>query len=108
MAKITQRQIVLDIYNITKGKLEFISGKWFYDKNEIKDIRKYFLCSFAINSINELDGVIDMYKIMYGTIGVWPEMPIIKKARYLMKFNTLCYPLNEKQLKIINYLLRHD
>ena len=108
MAKITQRQIVLDIYNITKGKLKFISGKWFYGDTEIKDIKKYFLCSFAINSIHELDSVIDMYKIMYGEIGVWPEMPIIKKARELKELKPLCYPLNEKQLKIINYLLRHD
>lgn len=108
MAKITQRQITLDIYNITKGKLKFISGKWFYDKTEIKDIRKYILSSYAISSINELDGVIEMYKIMYGETGVWPELPIIEKARNLKELKPLCYPLNNKQLKIINYLLRHD
>lgn len=107
-SKISQRDKVISIYQTTGGNLKFISGKWFYKDNEIKDIRKYMLVSGYADSMNELDNIIDMYKVMYGETGVWPELPIIKEAQELKELRPLCYPLNEKQLKIINYLLRHD
>ena len=107
-AKISQREKVISIYQNTGGKLRFISGKWFYNDTEIKDIRKYMLVSGYADTMTELDNIIDMYKVMYGEVGVWPPLPIIKEAEELKELKPLCYPLNEKQLKIINYLLRHD
>lgn len=106
--KLSQRDKVIDIYKTTNGKLRFISGKWFYNDTEIRDIRKYMLVSGYAESMNELDNIIDMYKVMYGESGVWPDLPIITEARELKNLKPLCYPLNLKQLKIINYLLRHD
>ena len=96
------------IHEDLKGKLEFISGKWFYNKKEIKNIEKYLLQSGYCDTMNELNDVIDMYKIMYGTTGVWYDLPIIEEARNLTELKPLCYPLNDKQLTIINYLLRHN
>ena len=106
--KISQREKVISIYRETDGKLRFISGKWFYKDDEIKDIRKYMLVAGYSDNMTELDNIIDMYKVMYGESGVRPDLPIIKEAESLKKLAPLCYPLNSKQLKIINYLLRHD
>ena len=106
--KLSQRDKVIDIYKDTNGKLRFISGKWFYNDKEIHDIRKYILVSGYADTMNELDNIIDMYKVMYGESGVWPDLPIVAEARELKNLKPLCYPLNLKQLKIINYLLRHD
>ena len=106
--KITQREKVISIYNQTNGELRFISGKWFYKDNEIRNIKKYFLVSGYADTMNELDNIIDMYQVMYGEIGKWFDLPIIKEAKALKKLQPMCYPLNQKQLKIINYLLRHD
>lgn len=106
--KISQREKVISIHNQTKGQLRFISGKWFYKDDEIKNIRRYFLVSGFADTMNELDDLIDMYQVMYGDIGKWFDLPIIKEAKAQKVLKPLCYPLNLKQLKIINYLLRHD
>lgn len=108
MARITTREKVKMIHDDLQGKLEFISGKWFYNKKEIKNIEKYLLQANYCNTMNELNDVIDMYKIMFGTTGIWYDLPIIEEARNLKELKPLCYPLNDKQLTIINYLLRHD
>ena len=106
--KISQREKVISIHTQTGGKLRFISGKWFYADEEIKDIRKYMLVSGYADTMHELDDIIDMYQVMFGEIGKWADLPIIKEAKALTKLEPMCYPLNDKQLKIINYLLRHD
>ena len=106
--KISPREKTISIYTSTDGKLRFISGKWFYKEEEIRDIRKYMLVSGYAESLHELDEIIDLYKVMYGESGVWPDLPIVAEAKAITKLEPLCYPLNIKQLKIINYLLRHD
>ena len=106
--KMSQREKVIEINKFTKGELRFISGKWFYKAEEIKNIQRYFLVSGFADTMNELDNIIDMYQVMYGEIGKWFDLPIIKEAKEQKELLPLCYPLNEKQLKIINYLLRHD
>lgn len=106
--KISQREKVISIHTQTGGKLRFISGKWFYADEEIKNIRKYMLVSGYADTMHELDDIIDMYQVMFGEIGKWADLPIIKEAKALTKLEPMCYPLNDKQLKIINYLLRHD
>ena len=96
------------LHDNTNGELEFISGKWFRQKKEIKNIRKYLYKMGIFTSTDQLDKVIDSYIVMYGTTGKWYDLPIIKEAKELTDLKELCYPLNEKQLMIINYLLRHD
>ena len=91
-----------------KEDLEFISGKWFKNKKEIKDIRKYLVSLGWFKSVSKLDETIDMYILMYGTTGLWYDLQIVNDAKSIDKLKPLCYPLNNKQLKIINYLLRHD
>lgn len=96
------------IHSQSKGKLRFISGKWFYAEKEIKDIRKYIYQSNYIDNPNQLDDVIESLILEYGESGNWLPLPIIKEAESIKDLEPLCYPLNEKQLIIINYLLRHD
>ena len=91
-----------------KYNLEFISGKWFKDKKEIKDIRVRLANLGWFKNVSKIDETIDMYILLYGTTGLWYDLPIINDALKLEKLEPLCYPLNDKQLKIINYLLRHD
>ena len=96
------------IYKMCQNRLKFISGKWFYGDEEIKDIHKYIYKTDYIDSPNQLDDVIESLKLEYGTNGLWPDLPIVKEALALKELKPMCYPLTEKQLIIINYLLRHD
>lgn len=90
--------------------IRFISGKWFVpNKGEIKQIDKFLLLNGIATDVNDSQRWRDTYVAMYGENGLWPEMPIIEEARSTMDQKAeMCYPLNEKQLIIINYLLRHD
>lgn len=99
-----------ELANLLKDRynLEFISGKWFKDKKEIKDIRVRLANLGWFKNVSKIDETIDMYILLYGTTGMWYDLPIINDALKLEKLEPLCYPLNDKQLKIINYLLRHD
>lgn len=108
MTKLSIKERARAVYKMCRGKLKFISGKWFYDDTEIKDIHKYLYKMDLIDSPNQLDDVIESLKIEFGESGTWPELPIVKEAENLKEFKPLCYPLTEKQLIIINYLLRHD
>lgn len=101
-------ELTLFLNEITKGELEFISGKWFRKGVEIKDIRKYLYVIGIFKSIEQLDKVIDSYIVMYGKNAKWYDLPIIAEAKAQEELKPLCYPLNDKQLMIINYLLRHD
>lgn len=101
-------EITLYLYEITHGELEFISGKWFRKRVEIKNIRKYLYVTGLFKSVDQLDKVIDSYIVMYGKSSKWYDLTIIKEAKDLQELKPMCYPLNEKQLMIINYLLRHD
>lgn len=109
--KDTQADICRKIYRHTRGNLRFISGKWFIGSKELKNIQKWIVCKNFCDNIYELNNVIEMYKIMYGTSGKWFDLPIVSEAQELInqnKLKKLCYPLSLKQLKIINYLIRHD
>ena len=96
-----------------KYGIKFISGKWFAPKNdklvEIRQIDKFLLLNGITTDVNDSQKWRDTYVAMYGESGLWPEMPIIEEAKRTMdQKHDMCYPLNEKQLIIINYLLRHD
>ena len=101
------------LYENLKGKFEFIAGKWFLDKKEIKNIDKFISkIDEIITSAEDIRKIKEFYRIKYGNeTGKWYELPIIAEAEEQLKkgeLKPLCYPLNDKQLTIINYLLRHD
>lgn len=101
-------ELTLFLHDMTKGELEFISGKWFRNRVEIKNIKKYLYVTGIFKSVDQLEKVIDSYTVMYGKSSKWYDLPIIEEAKGLQELTPLCYPLNTKQLMIINYLLRHD
>lgn len=90
--------------------LEFISGKWFYKKETVKDIDRFLLkLAPSLCSVDELQKLQDAFIMLHGDPhGDWYPLPIIEEARNQKELKPLCYPLNQKQLIIINYLLRHD
>lgn len=111
MARMVMSSRCQMVYN--QYGIRFISGKWFFPHNdkleEIKKIDKFLLLNKITSDVQDSKRWCDTYVAMYGEDGYWPEMPIIKEARNTMdKKHEMCYPLNEKQLIIINYLLRHD
>lgn len=101
-------EMTIFLHDMMNGELEFISGKWFRKEIEIKDIRKYLYTTGIFKSIDQLEKVIDSYIVMYGKTTNWYDLPIIAEAKNQEELMPLCYPLNDKQLMIINYLLRHD
>lgn len=106
--KPTIRQRVISFYNATHGDVEFISGKWFFKKEELKNPKRFFLNNVQIESMNDLRDFMDMYVGFYGEAGLWHGLPIIDRARKIKEIKPLAFPLNVKQLMIINKLLVND
>lgn len=87
--------------------VRFLSGKWFLFNKEIPSINKYLYGNddFCIESSKELEDAKSVFIDMYGDpFGWWPEAPIIKEAMETQP-GPMAFPLNEKQLMIINRLL---
>lgn len=90
----------------TSTTLRFISGKWFLDGKEYKDVDRYLIqTDLNINSVDKLKRVKDMFITLYGEKGDWLPLPIIKEAQMQKDLLPLCFPLNKQQLTIINRLL---
>lgn len=90
----------------TATTLRFISGKWFLNGKELKEIDRYLLTvDLNINSVDKIKKVKDMFIMLYGESGDWLELPIIEEARTQKELKPLCFPLNTQQLTIINRLL---
>lgn len=106
--KPTVRQRVIAIHNHFNGELEFISGKWFYRKEEVKNPKRFFLTNCQIDSMNDLRDIMDMYIGFYGEKGLWHPLPVIDRASRIKQIKPLAFPLNVKQLMIINKLLNND
>ena len=91
--------------------LEFISGKWFFKGEEIKDIEKWLLHSdempYADIFYSNLDVARcrDTFITSYKTTGDWFELPIIAEAKAQKELKPMCMSLDTKQLKIIRALL---
>lgn len=87
----------------------FISGKWFKDKTEIKNFSKELYNHKVIRPLlqndKDVQHIKDTFVDMYGEIGKWYEMPIIEEAKNLAELKPMCFPLNKKQLIIINRML---
>ena len=104
-----KRYTDIELCDIFKDKIKFICGKWFNKNNEeIKRIDSYLMRTTLFNTANDVIKFKDTFVMAYGEFEAdWPDLPIIEEAKQ-HKLEPLCYPLNEKQLIIINYLLRHD
>lgn len=87
----------------------FISGKWFKDSVEIKEFEKQLYKIKDIRALlrtnKDAESIRDTFISMYSEIGKWPELPIIKEAKEQAELKPLCFPLNEKQLILINRLI---
>ena len=87
--------------------LEFISGKFFLNKKEVKNIDQEMLKTGLFQTVNDKDNALDFFKQLYGTSGFWYPLEIIEEAKN-HKITEPCYFLEYKQYVILNYLLRHD
>lgn len=109
VSKLPAKDICKILY---KKGIRFISGKWFCNNVEIRQINKYLYrvdeISFAINDVNDTRRVVDTFIEMYGEDGWWPTMPIIEEARLLIRPHKPCFPLSRKQLLLIKRLLLGD
>lgn len=103
---------------ITESNVEFISGKFFYKQNEIKNIDKYLgkiYFSKTKKIINERDlkflknGIIN--NPMQDDLVDWPRPSIIDEALKLKEEGyfpkQIPFPLDDKQLIILYILLFH-
>lgn len=113
----------LQVYNNLKSagyKVELISGKWFINGQEYELYGLNGLC-FTLMSVypgyfgdySNTEKWIKWFITMANQEdGEWPELPILTKAKEQMasgyRPDKLAYPLNEKELKIIHYLLAGD
>lgn len=90
-----------------RAKVGFLAGKWFLGNVEIPNVNRYLYKNpdFIITSSKELEEAKSVFMDVYGDpTGWWPENPIIEEARHVEP-GPLAFPLNHKQLMIINRLL---
>ena len=107
MGRNTKQLVESFHHNIPSFK--WISGKWFLGDNEIKDVNKFLLINSYCGTPRDVEIFKDIFIAMFGEDGDWPELPIITMAKELIAGGyvpeKLAYPLTDKELKIINYLL---
>ena len=107
------RQDIVDL--IIADNYQYISAKYFRKDEEIKNIDKYltkviraregYIC--VDSDLKEIKTLIMNFS---DENKLWPELPLVKKARQLGPINekiTLPFSLTRKQLIIINRLLFH-
>lgn len=95
--------------------IELINGKWFLNKTEyalygmdglLNKLMNY--SPWMRNPTNARNFVSFMIDVMSDMYSQWPELPILSKAKLLLKEGKLqppAYPLNTKELMIIHYIL---
>ena len=77
---------------LRRKNVEFISGKWFLDQKEIKDIDKFALSTFGFENVKQKDDALDYFRQAFGTSGVWYELPIIEEAKKAGIFSETGHP----------------
>lgn len=99
-----------DSFRRSNPYVEFKSGKWFVKEKDCKNIDAYLLRAIpTLTNLDELKKFKDVFITLHGEPdGDWYDLPIIEEAMLTPDYKPLCYPLNKKQMIIINYLLRHD
>ena len=111
------------VFNQLQGMgylIELNSGKWFLNGREYKLYGMggicYILCSILPNYFGSEANTERFIKWFINNRnneeGQWPELPMLVKAKQKIQEgyqpNELAYPLNEKELKIIHYLVDGD
>ena len=92
-------------FHANKPAVSFISGKWFNDDIEIKNINSYLLKTGWFRGVNDMQEFKDVFRMMYGDpYGDWPPMPIINHARFSKDLPPVPDIIDLPKLKIINYL----
>lgn len=102
-----------DIYHGDPYYLERRCGKWYMKKQELKDVKRWLAQDGAkFPTARSVTEFIDMFNIKYhDPEAEWYPMPIIAEARRQLEtigLQPMAFPLNEKQLIIINELLHHN
>lgn len=97
-------------FKLNYRDIKWISGKWFNGDKEITEINKKLLQSgYVTNGTSDLKNFKQTFIQMWGEEGPWPQLDIVTEAQKLIaegyRVNKLAYPLNDKELKLINYLL---
>lgn len=88
--------------------LEYICGKWYYKKEEIQNIDRFLLNYnfLQFKYMRDVDEFKDCYIGLVGDLdGKWYDNEIILKAKEDEPLKPLAFPLDDKQLTIINVLL---
>lgn len=108
------------VYEQLKGmgyQLELVSGKWFLNGKEYQLYGlggiNYILCNILpgyFGNVSNAEKFIRWFvNVLNNEGGAWPELPLLVKAKAKIEAGyhptTLAYPLNEKELKIIHYLV---
>lgn len=117
--KLNEAQVFNQLYSM--GYLiELSSGKWFLNGKEYKLYGMggicYILCSILPNYFGSEANTERFIKWFINNRnneeGQWPELPMLTKAKKKIsegyQSKELAYPLNEKELKIIHYLVDGD
>lgn len=89
-------------------EIVFINGKWFSKGQEIRNINKLLLTTDLCRDLTECNKFIDAYIAMYSDETMnedWPQLKIVEEAIESKEKTELAYPLNEKELLILYYLL---
>lgn len=113
MAKKDKKQLALDLI-LKDNNFQFISGKYFYNNNEIVNPDKYITLAYR-KEYGEILYAKDVKEILstiqnLSDTTIWPELPIITEAKKLGAINSdkdAPFQLDKKQLIILNILLYH-
>ena len=106
MAQATPAQKARDFKRDYPG-ITFINGKWFDRDREIRNINKLLLTSGICRDVPDCSRFIDSYIAMYSEDTMdqeWPQLSIVSEAMHCGT-TKLAYPLNDKELLILYYLL---
>lgn len=90
------------------GSLEWIAGKWFFNGVEMTNPLRWFLVNTDAKNDKDAEKLMDNFIALYGDYeGDWYDMDIIHIAEERVARGDKGNPLllNEKELKILNYLL---
>ena len=88
--------------------VEFINGKWFNKGQEIRNINKLLLTCDICRDTTDCNKFIDAYIAMYSDETMdkdWPQLKMVEEAINMPAPKELAYPLNDKELLILYYLL---
>lgn len=88
--------------------LEWIAGKWFYSGKEMENVKRWLMRNTDARDERDAEKIMDNFIVLEGDYeGDWYGLDIIEKAQSRLKEGRKIQPtlLNEKELKILNYLL---